>query len=344
MNCEARRIRKVDREGTGLRKDDSMCLAFKQELHVVHRGKRMPQALHVGHVMGCGHRRKHLDAQAGLPTRASLRSGTSRQLAGTNVEVLVELIGKHSKVGQVTDLLSQSGFGAVLAPFTDKDVCAAEDAEAQEIRSQLENLRQAISDLNLKAESIQASDGLWQVRLTSPTDIEVSSAQVEAWLLSQAPETAVNAAPLMEAQALLLPPVESADITGLVALSRSLSGQRLMFVLNLPLTAPEDREAAIMRRFIRNREGFVRYVKLLLGGLDQEFPAEPSTGHGKGFEWKKGLDYSAALLEDLVRVWSREPKRLVPRRDPFAATQARAGALPSSLRSAAAGRASHAPR
>lgn len=231
-------------------------------------------------------------------------------VAGTNVEVLVELIGKHSKVGQVTDLLSQSGFGAVLAPFTDKDVCAAEDAEVQEIRSQLEKLRRAISDSNLKAECIQASNGLWQVRLTSPTDIEVSSAQVGAWLLSQAPETAVDAAPLMEAQALLLPPVESADVTGLVALSLSLSGQRLMFVLNLPLTAPEDREAAIMRRVIRNREGFVRYLKLLLGGFDQEFPAEPSTGHGKGIEWKKGLDDSAALLEDLVRVWSREPKRL----------------------------------
>lgn len=231
-------------------------------------------------------------------------------VAGTNVEVLVELIGKHSKVGQVADLLSQTGFGAVLTPFTDKDACAAEDAKVQEIRSQLEDIRRAISDSNLKAECIRAFDGLWQVRLTSPTDIEVSCAKVEAWLLSQAPETAIDATALMKAQPLLLPPLESADVTGLVALSLSLSGQCLMFVLNLPLKAPEDREAAILRRVIRNREGFVRYLKLLLGGFDQEFPAEAPIGHGKGFEWKKGLDDSAALLEDLVRVWSREPKRL----------------------------------
>lgn len=231
-------------------------------------------------------------------------------VAGINVEVLVELIGKHSKVGQVTDLLSQSGLGAVLAPFTEEDVCAAEDAEAQEILSQLENIRRTISDSNLKAECIQASDGLWQVRLTSSKCTEVSGAQVKAWLLSQAPETAVDAAPLMGAQALLLTPVESADVTGLVALSLSLRGQRLMFVLNLPLKAPEDREAAIMRRVIRNREGFVRYLKLLLGGFDQEFLAEPSAGHGNGFESKKGLVESSALLEDLVRVWSRDPKRL----------------------------------
>ena len=231
-------------------------------------------------------------------------------VAGTNVEVLVELIGKHSKVGQVTDLLSQSGFGAVLAPFTDKDVCVAEDAEIQEIRSQLEDIRRSISDSNLKAECIPGSAGLWQVRLTSPADIDVSDAQVEAWLLSQASETAVDAKPLMKTQPLLLPAVESADVTGLVALSLSLRGQRLLFVLNLPLKAPADRDAAILRRVIRNREGFVRYLKLLLGGFDQEFPAEPSAGNGKGFEWRKGFDDSAALLEDLIRVWCREPKRL----------------------------------
>ena len=235
---------------------------------------------------------------------------SAAMIAGRNIEVMAELIGKHSNVGKISDLLSTGGFGNVLTDFKDADVIKPEDAAVKAVRDELETLHQAIADVNLKAECVAGTEGLWQVRLSSTTAINTGDSQVSAWLLSQHLERAVNATPLMQREPLLLAPVASADVTGLVGFALFLEGQTLYFALNLPLKAPEDRDAAILRRFVQNREGFVRYLKLLLGGLEQNFKSGPSDETGMGLPWKKGLDDSTALLEDLVRLWSREPSRL----------------------------------
>ncbi len=74
---------------------------------------------------------------------------------------------------------------------------------------------------------------------------------------------------------------------------------------------PEGRDAAILRRIVRNREGFLRYLRLLLGMLGTGLEVEDETGTGGGGTWKgSGSGADEALLEDLVRAWSREPARL----------------------------------
>jgi len=105
------------------------------------------------------------------------------------------------------------------------------------------------------------------------------------------------------------------SVTGLIAfeLTSNLPEVRLRFALNLPVEGlPPDRDAAILRTVVRNQEGFLRYLLLLLSGFEDVtlFPFSNNVGgemgyrgHGRSFE-------DLPLLEELTRTFSREPERL----------------------------------
>ena len=85
----------------------------------------------------------------------------------------------------------------------------------------------------------------------------------------------------------------------------------LRFVLNLPVEGmPEIRHAAMLETVLRNRDGFLRYLLLLLGEQDD------SGGRGTvgSARWGEGWTASGVaetpLLEELVRAFSRSPDRL----------------------------------
>ena len=85
----------------------------------------------------------------------------------------------------------------------------------------------------------------------------------------------------------------------------------LRFALNLPIEGlPPERDRAILRRVILNREGFLRYLLLLLGDLGDE---GAGAGHddGESGAWGTwGSGEGSTLLEEMVRAFSREPDRL----------------------------------
>ena len=84
-------------------------------------------------------------------------------------------------------------------------------------------------------------------------------------------------------------------------------------VLNLPVAGiPEDRDDAIFRCVLKKKEDFLRYVLLLLGdwaggfrGREGVFVPKDGTGSAAG-----GFADETAVLEELVRAFSRDPDRL----------------------------------
>lgn len=56
--------------------------------------------------------------------------------------------------------------------------------------------------------------------------------------------------------------LDAADVTGLIGFELSCDGYERRFALNLKVQGlPDDRDAAILRRIVRNREGFLRYLR-----------------------------------------------------------------------------------
>jgi hypothetical protein len=74
---------------------------------------------------------------------------------------------------------------------------------------------------------------------------------------------------------------------------------------------PEGRLAQVLRTLIDSPEKFLRFLRALLGGLDGLVDWSAGEGGGQHGRWGAGLG-GETLLEDLVRVASREPARLDP--------------------------------
>ena len=106
----------------------------------------------------------------------------------------------------------------------------------------------------------------------------------------------------------------AASVTGLVGfeLRAASADVRLRFALNLPLeNPPHERETAVLRTVLDNREGFLRYLLLLLGDFTEEPDRiKPDGGDGAGGDWRPSADASLPLLEEMTRAFSRDPARL----------------------------------
>jgi hypothetical protein len=133
---------------------------------------------------------------------------------------------------------------------------------------------------------------------------------VLVWPLSLPPERGADAAALASGAEVSLGVFDAADITALVGFALSCGGHERRFALHLPVHGlPDEREAAILRRVIRNRDGFLRYLKILLGDFIGGMGPIGGDSLGAG-AWQSGAGGREALLEDMVRAWSREPERL----------------------------------
>ena len=246
----------------------------------------------------------HLFMGSANATDAALRFGH-------NVEVLAELRGLRSKLGKVASLLDRDDFGGLLTEF-DMDAPATtpnpDDVAAEKI---LDTLQFDMAAANLSLTCTKADNDSWRLSLKSAKALEWPEMVVCGWLLSRREEQAVSLAPLRRGEIVDLGLVSTAEVTGLVGIRAVLSGMTRRFALNLPVSGlPDSRDAAILRRLVRNKEGFMRYLRLLLGNLAGGYsPVGKPTGKGGGSPVQDAC-VPDSLLEDMVKAFSRKPQRL----------------------------------
>jgi hypothetical protein len=189
------------------------------------------------------------------------------------------------------------------------------DTQSQEAEEALENAKDMLmkSGLVIKCMPADGKD-FWELIIRSKTRMTFPAlSNITAWPITMKPDSARGILEGLQKGEASLGYYSAASITGLIAfeLTSSQVDLQLRFVLNLPLTGRiPDRDAAIFRTVINNREGFLRYLMLLLGGDD----ASPGGGqiksnHKKWF-WGNGLRINAPLLEQLTQTFCRHPERL----------------------------------
>jgi hypothetical protein len=243
----------------------------------------------------------------------SANATSAALLAGINVEVVAELIGPKTKRQRIEALLGEDGLADILVPYTAPDKLPDKDSEAESAEKALEDLRRSLSAAKLLVRCArEESDWALSLRIEKPIVAE-GVANIRAWPVTITPEQAVDAGMLLRGQEILLGRLATASVTGLIAFEVTAKAKPISvrFVLNIPVDGlPAERDAAILRTAVRNQDGFLRYLLLLLGELGMQKVSLPP-GNGGGGGWA-GFTGSAAipLLEELTRTYSRDPERL----------------------------------
>ena len=245
-------------------------------------------------------------------------NATSAALSGGgNVEIMAELVGRRSQTGSIADILGAEGFGALLNDYTPDD--EAPDTEGRLAEDLLRDVREAFRDAKLILRCGPSAGGDISVVLVAEHPFELNAmCALRIWPASTLSAHAVDGMALPAGTPVPLGTFDIANVTSFIALEVSVKAGELemseAFVLQVPIEGLDSaaRDLAIVRSLIRNRDGFLRYLLLLLAELGLpgvEIP--PVVGLGSGRNGSFGADPdSLPLLEELTRALCRDPDRL----------------------------------
>jgi hypothetical protein len=192
-------------------------------------------------------------------------------VAGTNVEILAELTGKRSRVGGIDSFLGDDGMREYLTDFEPpaEPPPLSDEENAEKI---IDACRAELMLAGIRLSCAAADEDAWDLRVFVKRNIKLKQIEsIRIWPISLPKERAIDGAPLATTGEVLIPRCATASITGFVAfeLTTVLCKHAVCFVLNLPVeNMPEGRDAAVLRTIVANREGFLRYLLLLLQDMD----------------------------------------------------------------------------
>lgn len=243
----------------------------------------------------------------------SANATSAALLAGKNIEILVELVGRKREVGGTDKMLGPDGLGEYLTPFGGGEL-TTEEEQAQEAKKILDAARTALANAALVLDCAPTTNpDAWELTLKGNVPPILGVEATVLGPITVAPESGAKLPVHGSAKDLPLGQFATASVTGLIAfeLREELLGSRLRFVLNLPVDGlPPNRDDAILRTLINNKDGFIRYLLMLLSS-ETETALGTSSMSGHGHWWRRlvaGED--VALLEELTRAFSRHPEKL----------------------------------
>lgn len=238
--------------------------------------------------------------------------------SGKNVEILVGLKGKTSQVGGIDDLLGNGNdegvLGRFLTDFEESGTCE-ENQERKEAEDVLEEARHVLAGADMVLECRAADEAeKWTLTLRGIPPLPPRVVHASAWPIgdvSGQSESILHG----KAGAVCLGTFSAEAVTGFTAFELKTRNPEvsLHFVLQLTVEnlPEEERNAAITQSVIDNREKFLRYLLLLLAGDDAASGRGPSqSAFSARWLHRMAAGENVALLEEMVRIYSREPEKL----------------------------------
>lgn len=246
-------------------------------------------------------------------------NATSRALlGGTNVEMMVRLRGKHKKTLMPNSLLStEHGIGEILIdwkPPPDEERVAPDQATLDaDQRLEAARDRLARAELKLVCEQVEAG---YQLHLSAREPVDISGITTAlTWPVTLPYDRASDLEPLTSGGTVNLGFPSIALLTSLIAFELGVEGatRRCRFSRNLPVSGmPDDRMGAMFENLLQNSQGFLTYLRFLLGKLSDGGGGGTDSGSG-GWGWQAGDSH--AVFESVIRAAARDPDRLDPIRN-----------------------------
>ena len=227
---------------------------------------------------------------------------------GNNVEMMASITGKKGGViGRGIGHFLDGGFRELCVPYQRTEPEAA-DLCVSEAEGRLEAARDALADADLRV-ICAPGDALWTLTVEGDVQLGVDI-RVVAWPVSVAEDQALGLSGPLQWKLPL------ADLTAFIGFRLSVGVQGvddIRMALRLPAEGmPDDRMHHVLRGLLDSPGKFLRFLRALLGGLDQLVGWTRDEGKGNGSaSWGVGAG-GETLLDDLVRTASRDPERLEP--------------------------------
>ncbi len=233
---------------------------------------------------------------------------------GKNVEVLTVLEGLTSKLGGIDSLLSENGLGMVLTEYVRGENPNIDEEDPMPQKA-LDDAYRSISEAGLKVLCSQGEHD-WDLSLVSSKDTSLKGiSELRIWPVTVSYDRARVIAQFRKGIPSALGRFGMEALTCLMAfeLTEEIENKKLRFVLNLPVNGiPEDRDSAIFRRIVHNKENFLKYLLLLLSEHEEGIIGQvdpPPPGDGNKPRLAPVFD-DVPLLEELARAFSRDPSKL----------------------------------
>ena len=228
---------------------------------------------------------------------------------GSNVEMMALITGKKARAnGQGIDHFLDGGFRDLCVPYhrsqpEEVDLCVSD------ARARLEAARDVLADADLRV-VCEPGDDLWTLTIDGgqmPLDADID---IMAWPVSITEDQALGMHELLRWRLPL------AGLTAFIAFRLRVDVQGvddIRMALRLPAEGiPADRMHHVLRGLLDSPEKFLRFLRALLGGIDQLIGWTRDEGKENGLaSWGVGAG-GETLLDDLVRTASRDPGRLEP--------------------------------
>ncbi|MDR2368569.1 MAG: phospholipase D family protein [Deltaproteobacteria bacterium] len=242
---------------------------------------------------------------------------------GGNVEIVAQLTGKKSALGDIGEILGKKGLGDWLEAYAPEAAIepTAEEEAAKETLKRLDGFKRLMTEANVSiACERTASQGLFSLSLKFPPSLiesmEGDIAGLRVWPITVPEENAVDILGGENEGVFGMGDFTAFALTNLVAfrLIPKETELSLSFVLGLQAKGfPKKREHEILKYLIKDENSFHEYLFLLLkpdpmnlvedlGGFGSETDDDVSRGWSKA----SGL-VKTHLLENLTKTYCRNP-------------------------------------
>jgi hypothetical protein len=241
-----------------------------------------------------------------------------------NVEFLVEMVGKKSRVGLNVFLSQEKGrtsFADLLQAYTPSEAPTPIDPEAERLQGLADGARRELANGRLLA-TVSPSDkpDTFNLRLSIQGDGSLTlppEVTARCWPITLHEAAGVplrtEPGPIAEFQGISFEALTSFFAFEVTASTghRSVTSR---FVLNLPLQgAPQDRKDRILQSLLSDRNQVLRFILLLLaeGGQDAaDLVSEAGQSLVNGSKDKTGSTMAPSVLEPMLKALAHDPTRL----------------------------------
>ena len=241
-----------------------------------------------------------------------------------NVEALVELRGERKKVGinQFLDENSENSAIHFLKEYgkttLDEEEKKKENLE-KELEKRLEEYKANLLKIGLRMKIKPESEELYKIIICSNiTNSKYFSKEIKGicYPITLQKQTNKIDIPLLWKNKIIFHKVPLLSLTSLVAFELNIKdkgiSQKMEFVLNLPVEGmPERRNDKIIRAILRDSNGFIQYLRILLTENQNIFLFNHNfySSYIGGYGHQKN-QMPMPLVEELIKALSRDPDKI----------------------------------
>lgn len=251
-------------------------------------------------------------------------NATHAGFSSQNVEALVELRGERNKIG-INKFIDEKSENSIVNFLKEYGKTTLDEGEKKkenlekELEKKLEEYKENLLKIGLRMKIKPESEELYKIIICpNITNSKYSSEEIKGicYPITLQKQTNKIDITLLWKNKIIFHKVPLLSLTSLVAFELNIKengiSQKMAFVLNLPVEGmPERRNDKIIRAILKDSNGFIQYLRILLTENQNIFMFNHNFGNnyleGHGHQKNK---MPMPLVEELIKALSRDPDKI----------------------------------